>query len=649
MRSIIATLIFLSCIPFCEAQIIYVDANAPGTNNGSSWGNAYNHLQDALSAVSPVDEIRIAGGIYRPDRSLSHPDGTKSRTTTFQLIDGITIKGGYAGFDQPDPNERDVDEYITVLSGDVNNNDEPNFVNYEDNSYHIVSFAGTTDTVILDGLTITAGNSNGSNSYNRGAAVYNNRGTLNFANCTISYNLANLCSGLYNYEGIVSLTGCSISNNKSIGEAVGGPALFNLNGTMNLTDCNFVANLAIGSGSGGRAIGCISNDQDDQWGDSYLTLNNCIFSGNQAVGGGDWGHAVGCINNVGWVNSRAFLTMTGCSFLGNQAVAVGNWGEAIGCILNSSVFDNAVAEVNMVQCVFSQNQCVVYDKGIFLGVIKNRAVDSYKAEMKIIGCQITDNNLIIGQDADEAAFISNYAYSDNSQANLTTTNCTIANNTATIGTDFITICGLYNDDGWSGGQTFFKVQNTIVTGHSDISIGMHDAYGVFDSDSSYNLIGLFVGESNLYNGIGTLYGDVFSPLDPYFVDPCNGDYHLKSQAGRWDSDSQTWVQDSLTSRCIDAGNPGFPMGDEPVDMNNVRINIGAYGGTIEASKTPADLSLLADLTNDGAVDYLDLYHWSNYWLGVTELLPSDLNRDGKTDLTDYCLFTQDWLKQIPHH
>ncbi len=63
-----------------------------------------------------------------------------------------------------------------------------------------------------------------------------------------------------------------------------------------------------------------------------------------------------------------------------------------------------------------------------------------------------------------------------------------------------------------------------------------------------------------------------------------GDYHLKSQAGRFDPNSGSWVVDDITSPCIDAGDPNTPVGDEPFP-NGGRINIGAYGGTAEASKS----------------------------------------------------------------
>ncbi len=75
-----------------------------------------------------------------------------------------------------------------------------------------------------------------------------------------------------------------------------------------------------------------------------------------------------------------------------------------------------------------------------------------------------------------------------------------------------------------------------------------------------------------------------SDLDPCFADPQNRDYHLKSQAGRWDTVSQTWIQDDVTSPCIDAGDPGSVFGEEPTP-NGGHINMGAYGGTSQASKS----------------------------------------------------------------
>jgi hypothetical protein len=79
-------------------------------------------------------------------------------------------------------------------------------------------------------------------------------------------------------------------------------------------------------------------------------------------------------------------------------------------------------------------------------------------------------------------------------------------------------------------------------------------------------------------------GDGNINVDPLFADAKNRDYHLKSEAGRWDPVSKSWIIDEATSPCIDAGDPESPVGDEPA-ANGDRINLGAYGGTPEASKS----------------------------------------------------------------
>jgi len=75
-----------------------------------------------------------------------------------------------------------------------------------------------------------------------------------------------------------------------------------------------------------------------------------------------------------------------------------------------------------------------------------------------------------------------------------------------------------------------------------------------------------------------------------------GDYHLKSQGWSWNGRQGKWTWDDATSPCIDAGDPAMPIGEEapcaaggPLRERagaNTRINMGAYGGTAEASLAP---------------------------------------------------------------
>ncbi len=95
-----------------------------------------------------------------------------------------------------------------------------------------------------------------------------------------------------------------------------------------------------------------------------------------------------------------------------------------------------------------------------------------------------------------------------------------------------------------------------------------------------------------------------------------GDYHLQSRGGCWDPNGWAWVGDDLTSPCIDAGNPADSVGAESTP-NGGRINIGAYGGTVQASRSPSVQFaangqqinqasgrnvVLGDFTGDGVLD-----------------------------------------------
>jgi hypothetical protein len=107
-----------------------------------------------------------------------------------------------------------------------------------------------------------------------------------------------------------------------------------------------------------------------------------------------------------------------------------------------------------------------------------------------------------------------------------------------------------------------------------------------------------------------------SPPDDVWV---GDDLRLKSQAGRWDTESQVWIQDEVTSPCIDAGDPMNPINLEPFP-NGGFVNMGAHGGTPEASKTYfgepiCDTIIAGDINGDGQVNRVDLeimeLHWTD--------------------------------------
>jgi len=158
---------------------------------------------------------------------------------------------------------------------------------------------------------------------------------------------------------------------------------------------------------------------------------------------------------------------------------------------------------------------------------------------------------------------------------------------------------------------------------------------------------------NIADGIcSSSFGNI--DTDPCFVDTDANDFHLKSSGWRWDTTRQRWDWDDVTSRCIDAGNPGSPLVDEllsiPGDPNNewgqnLRINMGAFGRTPEASMPPYDWALLSDITNDGISDFNDLKILSSLWLDTGGSLYADFNRDEIVDFLDFAILADDWFFQ----
>ncbi|MCP4592363.1 MAG: right-handed parallel beta-helix repeat-containing protein [bacterium] len=324
-RTLAAIVILATLIPASSicGDVLYVDDDAPGANDGSSWPDAFVDLQDALAVASTngaITEVRVAQGCYTPDR------GSGDRTAAFQLINDVTIYGGYTGWWGADPDERNVESCETILSGDLFGNDGPDFANNDENSHHVVNGSDTDRTAILDGCVVAAGNANGLYPHDRGGGMYLFGGspTLvrcifrgNWADkegagvmvdsgsspaltgCTIADNVVNYVGGgMFNRsDSDLTLTNCTFSNNTA-GDAEGG-GFYHYSGSATLVNCAFHGNWAADSGGGLYSFLCT------------LSLMGCTFIGNQADndGGGVYAYAA----------NDYPLVVTNCAFSGNSA------------------------------------------------------------------------------------------------------------------------------------------------------------------------------------------------------------------------------------------------------------------------------------------------------------------------------------------
>lgn len=206
-----------------------------------------------------------------------------------------------------------------------------------------------------------------------------------------------------------------------------------------------------------------------------------------------------------------------------------------------------------------------------------------------------------------------------------------------------------------------SIENSIIYNNNNQGVQLRVASGDIAHISYCNIQGgleRISGSGNVSWGLGNL------DVDPCFVglgqwdmenlELYEGDYHLKSYGWRIDEENpSTWIFDPVTSRCIDAGNPGYPLRNElmsaPNDTENdyainVRINMGAYGGSDQASLAPYNWSLLADFNNDGVVDFEDISLMAQAWLSQQQQNPGDLDRNGAVNMEDYALLGQIWQK-----
>jgi hypothetical protein len=271
---------------------LYVNDDAAGANNGSSWTDAFTDLQDALALADQcanINEIWVAAGTYTPT------SGT-DRTISFTMKNNLAILGGFNGT-ETNPSQRDWMTNVTILSGDIGT-----LGDNSDNSYHVIYNPGLNGSAVLDGFTITGGNANGnSGDDNSGGGMFNINSAAMVANCIFSGNSANVRGGgMFNAFSSPTVTNCSFSGNS----AGFGGGMYNSSSTPTVTNCSFSGN------SAGIRGGGMDNAA------SSPTVTNCSFSGNSA----------GSLGGGGMFNEKANPTVINCSFSGNSSGGFGGGG-----------------------------------------------------------------------------------------------------------------------------------------------------------------------------------------------------------------------------------------------------------------------------------------------------------------------------------
>ena len=592
-------------------QVIYVDDDAPLGGDGTSWPTAYRYLQDALWAADAGDEIRIAGGTYTPDRDEAGFVAAGERGVAFEVFSDLALYGGYAGLSNPgNPNERDIDAYETRLSGDLADNDGPDFANYAENSYNIVVALGTDCTAALDGLVVVEGNANGACCmHDRGGGVYIEEGYLTVVDCVFRDNNGTHGGGVCVNAGGISLTRCDFEDNRGILYAAG---LYNYNAVSEVTDCGFFRNICAGGIGGGMTnfnsavalTGCDFTDNVsanggglDNYGNSQSTLVDCTFTTNFASssGGGMYNSSsfgvtlkrCDFIENQtgstggGLYDSYGGIALTDCTFTGNSALNLGG-----------GIYKSRGTAFTLRHCTLAENVCDGEGGGLYLSgatalieacTFSGNETERYGGGLRAYDADVSVRNSLIS--CNLAGYYGGGLYFGECAANIA--GSTVVDNEADT------------DDGYGGGlYTGYDDAAPVVT--SCVFWGNRDSQGGWEysqiegqnPDIDYSCVEHWSGS---WGGVGN------SGSDPQFVDRDGPD-----------NDRDTWADNdyhlTATSPCVDAGDPAGDCGGQ-IDIDGQARLWDGDGDSVEITDIGADefgSFLIGDMNCDGAIDLFDV-------------------------------------------
>ena len=257
-----------------SAAVRFVKQDAVGANNGTSWENAYISLAAAIDTAANGDELWVAQGIHLPTIEANGANMEPGpRAASFGVV-GKTLKlyGGFEGT-EGSRSERDWVANPTILSGDLGVPGDST-----DNAYTVIH--SYTSALTVDGFSITGGNSDGTalgtaNDFDgNGAGVFQNGGSMTFANCRIYDNYASYGGAMYLISGSITMLNCSFVNNRArwVGGAIDGRG----HQSHRISHCTFVGNQA----SRGAAFTFDGSA-------STTTITNSLFGSNV---GGNWAY-----------------------------------------------------------------------------------------------------------------------------------------------------------------------------------------------------------------------------------------------------------------------------------------------------------------------------------------------------------------------
>lgn len=549
--------------------VVYVDDDAPAGGDGLSWGTAFRFLTDGLALAAsggvPETQVRVAGGVYRADQSAANPSGSGDVEATFFVKHDVL--GGYAGYGAADPDERDLVNHVTTLTGDLLGNDSAEEASRVDNTWHIVTVPAVS-LVELSGVVIR----NGGRTYRgaggfdpgNGGGVFAKNSTVTLADCVFTENWARQGASVFAQQSILLVERCTFAKNQSPNGHGAGIKLQNSH-TTTVIDSLFVEQYA----GAGAAIGAGEGNAD-----ASLTILRSTFEKNVSDGGGSVTQGLGAWKTL--VQDCAFRENAAIG--GAGAILAGNPIRVLRCQFTDNNAGSAgcaglwdVGEKAFVaNCVFSRNTAEM----LFGGAAYFNSDDH-----TVANCAFSNNSGELGGGC---------AITGNARVKSLLSSCSFGGNSP---------YGVQFDPGATG--TEILLHNCLFWANTPADVGDDDGFPVGFSPFFCNIAGDWVNAAD---------GNIHE--DPLFVQMGMDDLRLSAGSPCLDTGSAAL----LPADALDLDGDGNVNEPLPVDLAEAArvqgdgLDMGAYEGEFEPlppSATEGDIDPLEQvilLPQGGAFD-----------------------------------------------
>ncbi len=214
-----------------------------------------------------------------------------------------------------------------------------------------------------------------------------------------------------------------------------------------------------------------------------------------------------------------------------------------------------------------------------------------------------NNGTPVSISGDLTAGLQVYLPMDNTWDDVSGNNFNAEGSTATFTSDAIlgSHAGLFNDTTGVQYPTTLSTTDGITISLWAYRTDLTNDYQplVYKGDiANANAFNLYFTEESVEFDVGD--GTYIATLEANVLNPWDIDYHVKSKQGHWNGSS--WVNDTITSPCVDGGYVLSDYSSEPVP-NGGRVNIGVYGNTVEASKSDSTNNIISISSDDNLLIY----------------------------------------------